>query len=409
MQTLLRLWRTLEACPWNRAVAAEWQERFGQSFALIKPHLKPIGALATTYPCPNGGGDACPRQVHERDGGFVAVCGNLPAECAPMPLKKTDLAVLAIDRAAVLSPVIERVRAQESLVATSIAGLEGLLPLGILERRAGRTLVVLATAEASTQRGAILELRRASGADAVVVLVPNRREDRLVANSHVELGIDAQGLRLYRALRLLWPESWAARATRKEALFEDVELVFAAEPDKHVVLLNGELMKEFRISDAKFARLLRLAAARAFDPDIENGGWLKKTPHLQLDDREVDLVDLRNALVADQPDGFAGMSIAERKALVQSSPDRPGFLRLPLNPHHIRFDASLKDVRLLGDQQNEPRSPEIGKGKRKTKGSDDFAHQKAQTRAKVLKMFEEVRGLGVPLPDASELRSRSTL
>ena len=33
MQTLLRLQRSLEAAPWNRAVLAEWQERFGQDFA----------------------------------------------------------------------------------------------------------------------------------------------------------------------------------------------------------------------------------------------------------------------------------------------------------------------------------------------------------------------------------------
>jgi hypothetical protein len=80
MQTLLRLQRSLEAAPWNRAVLAEWQERFGQDFALLKPHLKPTGERAGVFPCPNGGGDGCPRQVHERDGGFVAVCGNVPAE-----------------------------------------------------------------------------------------------------------------------------------------------------------------------------------------------------------------------------------------------------------------------------------------------------------------------------------------
>lgn len=404
MQTLLRLWRTLEGCPWDRAVAAEWRERFARDFALLEPHLKPSGALATTYPCPSGGGEACPRQVHERDGGFVAVCANLPTECAPVPLKKTELAVLTLDRAAALAPVIARVGADESLVATELAGLDGLLPLGILVRRVGRTLAVVATADASRERGAILELRRKAGADAVAVLVPGRLEARLVDDGHAELGLDTPALRLHQALKLLWPESWTARAKTKEAIFEDVELVFAADAQKHIVLLNGELLKEFRISDIRFARLLRLAAARAADLDVENGGWLKKAPHLQLDEREMDLVDLRNALVADQHDGYAGMTIAERKVLVQMSTDRPGLLRLPLNPRHIRFDPSLKEVRLLGDQQNEPREPAKG-GKRKTKGADDFAQQKAQTRAKALKMFDEARKLGVPLPEESVLKS----
>ena len=86
MQTLLRLQRSLEAAPWSCAVLAEWQVRFGQDLALLKPHLKPTGERAAVFPCPNGGGEGCPRQVHERDGGFVAVCGNVPAECEPFTL-----------------------------------------------------------------------------------------------------------------------------------------------------------------------------------------------------------------------------------------------------------------------------------------------------------------------------------
>ena len=68
--------------------------------------------------------------------------------------------------------------AEEALAATSVAGLEGLLPHGILERRAERTLAVLATGAGSGQRGVTLELRRASEADAVAVA--GRREARLV-------------------------------------------------------------------------------------------------------------------------------------------------------------------------------------------------------------------------------------
>ena len=134
-----------------------------------------------------------------------------------------------------------------------------------------------------------------------------------------------------------------------------------------MVRLNGELLAAFRVSDAKFARLLRLrAAARAAAPTSRKAGWLKKAPHLQLDEREVDLVELRNALVADQPDGYANMTAAERKALLQSSTDRPGMLRLPLNPAPPPFDPSLANLRLLGDKQSEPREEKPAKGKRKT-------------------------------------------
>lgn len=408
MQTLLRLWRALEDCPWRRAIPAEWQERLGADFARAQPHLKPTGALAGTYPCPSGGGDGCPRQVHDRGGTFVATCGNLPVECSPVSLKKTELAVQELDRPAALAPLVAAVRDQELLAPVDLPHEDGLLPVGMLVRRMGRTLVVLASPEACSQRAALLELRQRADAVAVAVLVPGPWDARLVSIGHVELGFDPRrGFRLWRALHLLWPESWAARFETKEAIFEDVELVFAAEPDKHVVLLNGEPMQEFRISDAKFARLMRLAAARWADPDIE-GGWLKKVPHLQLDDREVDLVELRNALVAEQPDGFAGMTAVERKALVQASKDRPGLLRLPLNPRHIRFDPSLENLRLLGDQQNEPRAPAKGKRTKTTPGSSEFTRNKAQARAKVLKMLSEARKLGVPLPEESALRSRPT-
>ena len=405
MQTLLRLWRSLEAAPWNRAVLAEWQERFGQDLALLKPHMKPTGERAGVFPCPNGGGDGCPRQVHERDGGFVAVCGNVPAECEPVPVTKTDLAVLALDRTAALGPVLARVCAEEALAATSVAALEGLLPLGVLERRVGRTLVVLATGAGSGQRGAILELRRAAGADAVAVVVAGRTDARLVGDGHAELGLDAPGLRLHRALKLLWPESWAARAKAKEAIFEDVELVFASEPERHVVRLNGNPLATFRTSDAKFARLLLLAAARHADGDIEGGGWLKKDPALELDAGEVLLVDMRKALVADQDD-FAGMSAAERKALLQSSPDHPKALRLPLNPRHVHFDPSLANLRLLGDKQNEPSVENSAKAKaRKTEGSKILEDNMRLARDQAIKIFGRARELGVPLPDERALKS----
>lgn len=189
MQTLLRLWRTLEACPWDKAVAAEWEERFGADAAALRPHLKATSALAETYPCPSGGGEGCPRQVHDRGGVFEAVCGNVPAECSPVRLKKTQLAVLALDRQAALAPLVAAVREQEFLEPVTLEGFEGLLPLGLLVRRVGRVLAVLATSEAITQRGAVLELRRRARADGVAVLVADERADQGAADGIVELAL----------------------------------------------------------------------------------------------------------------------------------------------------------------------------------------------------------------------------
>src|SRR5690606_2454551 len=106
---------------------------------------------------------------------------------------------------------------------------------------------------------------------------------------------------------LFWRESWAERHRRPEALFEDVRIEFASAPDRHIVRLNGTELAGFARSDTKFARLLLLAAARWADPDVELGGWLKKSPALQLDEKENDLRELRNALALDPPNGCGGL------------------------------------------------------------------------------------------------------
>jgi len=404
MSTLLRLWRLAEAAPWFETLAAEWDAHFGADADLVRPHLSPTGALATAFPCPHGGGDGCPRQVLERDDGALeAVCGNVPAECPPLQLKKPQLAVLRLDRAALLAGGVAALQARELLRPAPSADMRGLLPLGLLARAQGSLLVVLATPEAAAQHGALLELKRHARADVVAGLVDDERPERRTADGIVELpiGKDSTQLRLWRALRLAWPESWAARATANEALLEEVHLDFASEPERHLVRLNGVEVAAFRVSDAKFARLLLLAATRAAAVDVVAGGWLKKAPALQLDEKEKDLADIRKGFYEDLTDNFAGLPELERKALIQTSPAHPGMVRLALHPKHIRFDDSLSGLRLLGEKQAAPKTP----GKRATSGAAELAHNQAQSRAKTLKMLAVARKLGVPLPSEADLKS----
>jgi len=397
MKRLLRRWRTLEACQELEAVPVEWEECFGADAESLRLHLRPTGAIAETYPCLRPGGDNCPRQVHFRDGCYEAVCGNLPAECEPLRLGKTQLTVLSLDVQTALAPMVAATCAEELLEPVAFGGLEGLLPVGVLAREVGQVLVVLATPQGAGNRGAVLHLRHRAGAEAVAVVVDDAREDVCTADGVVELALgDPGNLRLWRALRLLWPESWAERAGRKEAIFEDVRLDFASEVDRHVVRLNGVEFKHFRYSDAKVARLLVLAAARQGDSDDEGGGWLKKLPALQLDEKEGDLVELRRALV-DQPGGLAGLTEAERRALLQSSVDRPGLLRLALHPRNIRFDESLRGFRLLGERQTAPRG-QAGGGRKAPVGGLELARNQGQARTRVLGMLAEARRLGAPLP-----------
>lgn len=262
-----------------------------------------------------------------------------------------------------------------------------------MARRLGRALIVLATPQGAARRGAIAELRYQAAADAVAILVDDAREDMCTADRLVELAIgDPGNPRLWRALRLLWPESWALRAERREAIFEEVRLEFASEVDRHVVRLNGVDLEDFRYSDVRLARLLVLAAARQMDLDVEGGGWLKKVPTLELDVREGDLVELRKALGATL-ESRVGLTEAELKALLHSSADRPGLLRLGLHPRNIRFDESLGRLRLLGDRFRVGRSG----------SSAELERNQALVRGKVLRMLAEARRLGAPLPENTAL------
>ena len=99
----------------------------------------------------------------------------------------------------------------------------------------------------------------------------------------------------------------------------------------------------------------------------------------------------------------------ERKALITTSTRPSGLLRLALHPRQVRFDDSLRGLRLLGEKQTEPRAATSARTKkkaspRKTKGSDELLKNQAKAKAYLLKMLDRVRALGVQVPAASELR-----
>jgi len=408
VETLVRLWRTLDACPWHEAVLAEWSEQFANELELLQLHLRLTQDLATVYPCPNGAGDGCPRHIHDRGSGeYEAVCGNLPAECEPVQLRKTDLVVYRLDRGAALAPHVARICDRECLAPVSIKPFEELLPVGKLVRRAGTALVVLGTPETAARRGATLELKRRVQTDEVVVLVAGRWQDQRSPEGVVELAVgNPAEPELWRAVKLLWPESWTARAKDRDGIFEEVTLEIGTSAERHVVRLNGVDVHGFDHSDMKLARLLVLATKRAFERDPEGGGWLKKDPVLELDDKEEALGELRQTLLKDLPDDFARLSTEERRALIGTSPRQIGCLRLALHPRNVHFDDSLRGLRLLGERQTDARdaSPRKKKPTRKsTKGVATLHQNQAQARACTVRMLDAARKQGADLPTVSEL------
>lgn len=179
------------------------------------------------------------------------------------------------------------------------------------------------------------------------------------------------------------------RIKNRQALFDDVTFEFATDPGvRHVVRINGYDIGGFRRSDVKFMRLLLLAAKRAADLDVEEGGWLEKW-RLLGDEKDHDLRELRDDLQKhDHPD----LNAEEMKALIKPSGRRDGGIRLAVHPGNVSFDASLANLEFVGEQQTKPKNG----GRRRTPGTAEHEAQLRQGRKNAAKLLAEARKLGVP-------------
>ena len=239
---------------------------------------------------------------------------------------------------------------------------------GLRAKLRGDGLIVLLSLSAGVTTGVRLD-----GDVVVLGLAPNSKGD----------------LALWRALDALDPNYRTNRIADPSALFEEAVLTFSTVPgERHLVTINGHPFGGFQESDLKFLRLLRLAAARAENEDVECGGWLEKY-HLQGDDKDHDLEDLRKELgTYAHPD----LNEHERTALIKSSPKRDGTVRLAVLPHNIHFDPSLADLQLIGGLQTDD-----GKGKRrKTPGVEKLKQNLAKGRLVAEKLLKDCRAHGVP-------------
>ena len=98
MRRLSRLWSGLEALPGLAGVLAEWRDVWGQDFDVGRAFLRPAGQLARAYPCPDPGGDGCPRRVVTHgDDDIVAVCGQTPKRCKTLTLTRADVVVYELN------------------------------------------------------------------------------------------------------------------------------------------------------------------------------------------------------------------------------------------------------------------------------------------------------------------------
>ena len=92
-------WQCLEEIRGLVAVPVEWRAYLGKDFDGFKAaFLRTKPETAKSFPCPRECG--CAHDVvHRKAGSFVAVCGCEPCNCADIPLKAEDVALLELNTA----------------------------------------------------------------------------------------------------------------------------------------------------------------------------------------------------------------------------------------------------------------------------------------------------------------------
>lgn len=266
-----------------------------------------------------------------------------------------------------------------------------LVPVGTLRQRGVVAQVVFVPRILPMLDEVLGALRNRLGGDAAIVLVPEATSWQPTRASgaivHPLPDPPSEDLQLWRALDALDKGYRSRRLTDPLGVMDELYVRFATVPgERHVVEVNGRDIGRFQKSDVKFLRLLLLAAMRGAGGDYESGGWLgkyrlaatnedKAVEQLRAELRQVEHLEI-------DPDVFA--------ALIKTSPERDGGIRLAVDPHHIDLDPSLAELRLVGHKASEPR------GRRGNPSQGERETDMAKAAESCRRLLREARRLGVP-------------
>lgn len=197
MKKLKRLWHALEATPVLTGVTAAWREAAGEDFDTLAKFLRPMPELATTYPCPEPGGDGCPRGVivHGPDD-IVAVCRQAPRSCDAIALTRADIIAYELDLPKFAHRLREAFGFTDTNSPTPVDGLARTLHLGDFRPAPGSDFPVYVTVQYDPEiLTEIVERLCARDARRYVLLTPTSNmiapacRDRLSARRCVSLGL----------------------------------------------------------------------------------------------------------------------------------------------------------------------------------------------------------------------------
>ena len=156
----------IRALPWSKlGLAAGWsgtlpslREYFGEAWPSMNSYFLPTQPLALSIDCPRPGGPGCPRQIVEH--GFndlVAVCGNSPHECEPLPVLRKDIIIHTLQIGPLLADLGLLLNIQGA-APEKIPPLTWNLGFYAAPGRAARPVFLCLESEASAWRLAIMTL-----------------------------------------------------------------------------------------------------------------------------------------------------------------------------------------------------------------------------------------------------------
>lgn len=165
-----------------------------------------------------------------------------------------------------------------------------------------------------------------------------------------------------------------SRDTDNAFVFEDVTIDFACEPGRHVVKILGQVHPGFTSSDKYFSLLLLLAAHRAVDRNVYDGGWVD-AGEVGIGEKRKELDDLLSHLSKWQGGHLPARDL---RLLVRSNPLKDGTVRLALDPANITVHESVRDFRPLQGPGSSVRSKDTRRDGQK-KHDDNMAIAAAAT------------------------------
>ena len=164
-----KFWKALDELTDGGSSHWGWQQRLGEEWKAVAPFLPATGKMAASLPCPNPGGEGCPRQVVlNRDGTASAVCGDSPKSCKALDVSIDAIRVHALDARRFATALVA---AFELSPPTRQPAPSLIMRLGTRERAAGLGVPVLLCVPGSTPRATPQDLDEILETPAPVVLL----------------------------------------------------------------------------------------------------------------------------------------------------------------------------------------------------------------------------------------------